>query len=187
MAYTLAIVVLGLAAVMAHPQTKGYYAPVKSVAPAPTYVPAPTMIDACTCESEGNVYSTSYSNHCGSFSQRTAYLPAESQNCPLGTVFNVATCTCAHPEDTVCAGQCAPEHYHKSIDYKSHDYCVKDGNTYQQMPGTHCSAFLQSSAELTPVKFHCPAGLQFSLDLCVCDYPENVHFYGYGHGHGYAY
>ena len=63
-------------------------------------------VDACTCECDGNYYSTLGSNHCYTFTQRTAFLPAETLACPLGTSFDVYECTCNHKADTYCAAQC---------------------------------------------------------------------------------
>ena len=63
-------------------------------------------VDSCTCECDGNFYSTSGSYHCETYTQRTAFLAAQTMICPLGTAFDVYECTCNHKSDTICAPEC---------------------------------------------------------------------------------
>ncbi|KAF6033295.1 hypothetical protein EB796_008396 [Bugula neritina] len=53
--------------------------------------------DSCTCFEKGNYYSPVSSDNCRSFTQRTAFLPAETQRCPHGLQFDVKTCVCNRP------------------------------------------------------------------------------------------
>ncbi|KAF6034004.1 hypothetical protein EB796_007690 [Bugula neritina] len=78
--------------------------------------PGPIVKDSCTCFEKGNYYSPVSSDNCRSFTQRTAFLPAETQRCPHGLQFDVKTCVCNRPENTVCPYHCprsysAPAHY----------------------------------------------------------------------------
>ncbi|KAF6033297.1 hypothetical protein EB796_008398 [Bugula neritina] len=132
--------------------------------------------DSCTCFEKGNYYSPVSSDNCRSFTQRTAFLPAETQRCPHGLQFDVKTCVCNHPENTVCPYHCprsysAPAHYSRS--------CSQNGNTYRQLTGTKCHQFTQETAHLPPQVYSCPSGLQFDLRTCVCNYFKNTICYTY--------
>jgi len=133
---------------------------------------------SCSCYEKGNYYSPESANGCASFTQRTAYLPAVTLNCPHGLQFNLATCVCDWPENTVCPSHC-PGHY------DGHGLkgmtCHQNGNTYSAV-GDHCQSFYQSAAGIAPQLHHCPAGLKFNVASCVCDWPANTvcHAYGYG-------
>ena len=51
------------------------------------------------------------------------------------------------------------------------DECTENGNIYSPVAGTHCAKFTQRTDILPPVEHDCPAGLQFNIDVCVCDWP----------------
>jgi len=65
-----------------------------------------TLVDECTCFEKGNYYSPVSSDDCRSFTQRTAFLPAETLKCPYGLQFDVKSCVCNFPTDTVCPQYC---------------------------------------------------------------------------------
>jgi len=65
-----------------------------------------TLVDGCTCFEKGNYYSPVSSDDCRSFTQRTAFLPAETLKCPYGLQFDVQTCVCNYPKYTVCPQYC---------------------------------------------------------------------------------
>ena len=56
-------------------------------------------------------------------------------------------------------------------------YCEENGNIYAQKPGTHCRQFTQATKTLPPQVHYCPAGLQFDLNTCVCNYPKETKCY----------
>jgi len=41
--------------------------------------------------------------------------------------------------------------------------CSENGNTYRQVPGTHCQKFTQETATLPPQVHSCSYGLKFDL------------------------
>lgn len=49
--------------------------------------------------------------------------------------------------------------------------CTQNGNTYRQLAGSNCAQFTQETATLPAVTHSCPAGLQFDLVKCVCNWP----------------
>ncbi|KAF6024464.1 hypothetical protein EB796_017222 [Bugula neritina] len=129
------------------------------------------LVDDCTCFEKGNYYSPVSSNDCRSFTQRTAFLPAKTQKCPYGLQFDVRTCVCNYPKDTVCPHYCPAPYAQHAVAGPS---CSQNGNTYRQVPGTHCKKFTQETATLPPQVHSCPYGLKFDLKTCVCNYPRDT-------------
>ena len=82
----------------------------------------PTVLadDPCTCKRNGNYYTVRSADKCGSFMQRTAFLPAVTQYCPAGLQFDLKLCVCNYPQDTVCPYNC-PAAYSAPA-YKSSKY-----------------------------------------------------------------
>ncbi|KAF6038495.1 hypothetical protein EB796_003221 [Bugula neritina] len=134
-----------------------------------TFLTYPALsFDDCTCFEKGNYYSPVSSDDCRSFTQRTAFLPAETLKCPYGLQFDVQTCVCNYPKDTVCPQYCPAPYTPTPNPAPS---CSENGNTYRQVPGTHCQKFTQETATLPPQVHSCPYGLKFDLDTCVCNFP----------------
>jgi len=52
----------------------------------------------------GNTYRAL--NNCRNYSQSAAGIPANTQACPSGLLFNTAICVCDWPFRTTCAPQC---------------------------------------------------------------------------------
>ncbi|KAF6041571.1 hypothetical protein EB796_000084 [Bugula neritina] len=77
-----------------------------TISPYQPTTPGHIVIDGCTCFEKGNYYSPVSSDDCRSFTQRTAFLPAETLKCPYGLQFDVQTCVCNYPKYTVCPQYC---------------------------------------------------------------------------------
>lgn len=64
------------------------------------------VVDECTCFEEGNYYTTNIEDNCGSFLQRTAFLPEQKLACPPGLVFDVNVCVCDWAWRATCPKSC---------------------------------------------------------------------------------
>ncbi|XP_067945126.1 uncharacterized protein [Watersipora subatra] len=140
------------------------------------YPPSPghTVVDECTCHEKGNYYSPVSSDNCRSFTQRTAYLPAVTQNCPHGLQFDVQKCVCNYAASTRCPAYCPVHTQYQPA--TTHGTCRAYGSIYAIVPGTQCSQFTQATATLSPQRHYCSPGLKFDLTTCVCNYAKKVNF-----------
>ena len=55
-----------------------------------------------TCSENGNIYAQVPGTDCTQFTQATATLPPQTHTCPDGLQFDLKTCVCNYPSDTVC-------------------------------------------------------------------------------------
>ena len=54
------------------------------------------------CRARGNIYAQVAGTDCHKFTQATKYLPPQVHSCPDGLQFDLHTCVCNYPKDTVC-------------------------------------------------------------------------------------
>ena len=63
-------------------------------------------VDDCTCYEAGNYYQPVSFDGCESFTQRTAYLPEQTQNCSESLLFDVTICRCNYANLVSCPAYC---------------------------------------------------------------------------------
>ena len=63
-------------------------------------------VDDCTCYEAGNYYQPVSFDGCESFTQRTAFLPAQTQNCSESLLFDVTICSCNYANLVSCPAYC---------------------------------------------------------------------------------
>ena len=59
-------------------------------------------VDYCICYEAGNYYQPVSCDGCETFTQRTAYLPAQTQNCSESLLFDITICRCNYANLVSC-------------------------------------------------------------------------------------
>jgi len=60
------------------------------------------LVSPAICAENGNYYSPNQADNCRSFIQVAYEIEAQIHYCPHGLTFDVQTCVCNNPRDTVC-------------------------------------------------------------------------------------
>ncbi|KAF6024469.1 hypothetical protein EB796_017227 [Bugula neritina] len=63
---------------------------------------SPIVDQQASCSQNGNTYKQLPGTGCRKFTQGTVLHPPQVHSCPYGTMFDVKTCVCNWPRNTVC-------------------------------------------------------------------------------------
>ena len=66
------------------------------------FLPSYLVLITEDCRARGNIYAQVAGTDCHKFTQATKYLPPQVHSCPDGLQFDLHTCVCNYPKDTVC-------------------------------------------------------------------------------------
>jgi len=177
------------------------FPPVTPTVKAPTTAPAVVVNDVTVkitsscgvCTAAGNVYRTSASDGCATFTEEADGIPARTLHCPAGLVFDTKQCRCDFAHLATCQTKCGGSDARPPVTPTIHvptaapvivvnDVTTKPAagcgvcrigcSTFRVLEeGGNCNAFsVQETADAAPVRRTCPAGLSFDASLCTCSW-----------------